>query len=85
VDARRLRYGGGVLCAIPLKNIQHPIRSPFEHGEMTQQELADRVGAARQTIIALEAGKYAPSLLLAFRLARAFGVTTEDVFQWEGE
>jgi putative transcriptional regulator len=52
---------------------------------MTQQELADRVGAARQTIIALEAGKYAPSLLLAFRLARAFGVKTEDVFQWEGD
>ncbi|MGD0888449.1 MAG: helix-turn-helix transcriptional regulator [Acidobacteriaceae bacterium] len=57
----------------------------FEHGEMTQQELADRVGAARQTIIALEAGKYAPSLLLAFRLARAFGVKTEDVFQWDGD
>lgn len=57
----------------------------FDHGEMTQQDLADRVGVARQTIIALEAGKYAPSLLLAFRLARAFGVTTEDVFQWDGE
>jgi putative transcriptional regulator len=47
--------------------------------------LADRIGAARQTIIALEAGKYAPSLLLAFRLAATFGVKTEDVFQWEGE
>jgi putative transcriptional regulator len=57
----------------------------FEHGEMTQQELADRVGVARQTIIALEAGKYAPSLLLAFRLAKAFGVTTEEVFQWDGQ
>ena len=66
-----------------LKNRIRKLR--FEHGEMTQQELADRVGAARQTIIALEAGKYAPSLLLAFRLARAFGVKTEDVFQWEGD
>jgi putative transcriptional regulator len=57
----------------------------FDHGEMTQQELADRVGVARQTIIALEAGKYAPSLLLAFRLAATFAVKTEDVFQWDGE
>jgi putative transcriptional regulator len=60
-------------------------RLRFEQGEITQQELADRVGVARQTIIALEAGKYAPSLLLAFRLAKAFGVKTEDVFQWEGD
>jgi putative transcriptional regulator len=66
-----------------LKNRIRKLR--FEHGEMTQQELADRIGAARQTIIALEAGKYAPSLLLAFRLAKAFGVKTEDVFQWDGE
>ena len=66
-----------------LKNRIRRLR--FDHGEMPQQELADRVGAARQTIIALEAGKYAPSLLLAFRLARAFGVKTEDVFQWEGD
>jgi len=64
-----------------LKNRIRKLR--FEHGEMTQQELADRIGAARQTIIALEAGKYAPSLMLAFRLAKAFGVKTEDVFQWE--
>ena len=68
---------------VQLKNRIRKLR--FEHGEMTQQELADHVGAARQTIIALEAGKYAPSLLLAFRLARAFGVKTEDVFQWEGD
>ena len=64
-----------------LKNRIRKLR--FEHGEMTQQEFADRIGAARQTIIALEAGKYAPSLMLAFRLAKAFGVKTEDVFQWE--
>ena len=49
-------------------------RLRFEHGEMTQQALADACGVTRQTIIALEAGRYAPSLELAFRIARAFGV-----------
>ena len=58
-------------------------RLRFDHGEMTQQQLADRVGVTRQTIIALEAGAYAPSLHLAFRLARVFGVGVEDVFQYE--
>jgi putative transcriptional regulator len=57
----------------------------FEHGEMTQQELADRAGVTRQTIIALEAGKYVPSLLLAFRLAAAFGVRIEEVFHYGEE
>ena len=52
--------------------------------EMTQQALADRVGVTRQTIIALEAGKYTPSLILAFRLARTFGVAIEGVFQYDG-
>ena len=50
---------------------------------LTQQELANRVGVTRQTIIALEAGKYAPSLPLAFRLARVFGVSIEDVFEYD--
>ena len=59
-------------------------RFRFDHGEMTQQELADRVGVTRQTIIAIEAGKYAPSLHLAFRIARAFGVNIEEVFQYDG-
>ncbi len=58
-------------------------RLRFEHGEMTQQSLAERVGVTRQTIIALEGGKYVPSLLLAFRLARAFGVGVEDVFGFD--
>ena len=58
-------------------------RLRFEHGEMTQEALARATGVTRQTIIALEAGKYAPSLELAFRLARAFGVGVEDVFQWQ--
>jgi putative transcriptional regulator len=59
-------------------------RLRFEHGEMTQQQLADACRVTRQTIIALEAGRYAPSLELAFRIARAFGVGVEDVFRWEG-
>jgi len=49
---------------------------------MTQQALAERSGVTRQTIIALEAGKYTPSLHLAFRIARVFGVGVEEVFQW---
>lgn len=58
-------------------------RLRFEHGEMTQEALARATGVTRQTIIALEAGKYAPSLELAFRLAREFGVNVEEVFQWQ--
>jgi putative transcriptional regulator len=60
-------------------------RLRFDHGEMTQQQLADKAGVTRQTILAIEAGKYAPSLPLAFRIARAFGTTVEDVFQYDGE
>ena len=59
-------------------------RFRFDHGEMTQQELADRVGCTRQTIIALEQGKYVPSLALAFRIARTFGTSVEDVFEFGG-
>ena len=66
----------------PLKNQIRRLR--FEHHEMTQQDLADRVGVTRQTIIALEAGKYTPSLLLAFRLARTFDIPIEGVFQYDG-
>jgi putative transcriptional regulator len=60
-------------------------RLRFDNGEMTQQQLADAAGVTRQTIIAIEAGKYAPSLTLAFRIARTFGVGIEDVFQFEDE
>ena len=52
----------------------------FFAGEMTQQELAERTGVSRQTIIAVEAGKYSPSLELAFRIAEAFGVPITEVF-----
>nr|WP_211250731.1 helix-turn-helix transcriptional regulator [Arenimonas donghaensis] len=61
----------------------HIRRLRFEHGEMTQEALAREVGVTRQTIIALEAGRYAPSLELAFRIARAFGAGVEDVFHWQ--
>lgn len=60
-------------------------RLRFEHGEMTQQELARRVGCTRQTINAIEAAKYAPSLELAFRIARIFGLGVEDVFLYDAE
>ncbi|MEN1926936.1 helix-turn-helix transcriptional regulator [Luteimonas sp. MJ293] len=60
-------------------------RLRFEHGEMTQQALADACGVTRQTIIALEAERYAPSLELAFRIAHVFGVGVEQVFRWEGK
>ena len=72
---------------MPSKNeekLQNRIRKlRFDNGEITQQELAERVSVTRQTIIALEAGRYVPSLLLAFRLAAAFGVRVDDVFQYE--
>jgi putative transcriptional regulator len=58
-------------------------RLRFEHAEMTQEALANACGVTRQTIIALEAGRYTPSLELAFKIARAFGVGVEDVFQWK--
>jgi putative transcriptional regulator len=54
----------------------------FEKSELTQQQLADAVGATRQTIIAIEAGHYAPSLELAFRIARAFDKGIEEVFSY---
>ena len=58
-------------------------RLRFDHGEMTQEELAQRSGCTRQTIIALEQGKYVPSIELAFKIAKAFGVALEEVFQYE--
>ena len=58
----------------------------FTHGEMTQAELAERVGVTRQTIIAIEQGKYSPTLEMAFRIARVFRVPLDDVFQYpDGE
>jgi putative transcriptional regulator len=70
------------MAAPPIRNDIRRLR--FEAKEMTQQALADRVGVTRQTIIAIEQGKYAPSLETAFRIAAVFGVGIERVFQWEG-
>lgn len=65
------------------ETIQNNIRVlRFQHGEMTQQELAQRVGVTRQTIHAIEAAKYAPSLELAFRIAPVFNLSVEDVFEY---
>lgn len=55
------------------------------HGEMTQQALAERVGVTRQTVNAIELGKYSPTLEMAFRIAGVFGVPLGEVFQYEGE
>ena len=60
-------------------------RLRFEHGEMTQETLARAVGVTRQTIIAIEGGKYAPSLELAFKIALVFGVPLQEVFSYELE
>jgi len=60
-------------------------RLRFDHNEMTQEELANKVGCTRQTIIALEQNKYIPSIELAFRVARAFYVPLEEVFQYEND
>ena len=66
---------------VKIKNRIRRLR--FDHDEMTQEELANRAGCTRQTIIALEQGKYVPSIELAFKIARAFGVMLEEVFQYE--
>ena len=58
-------------------------RLRFEAAEMTQAELAQRVGVTRQTIIAIEQGRYSPSLEMAFQIAHAFDVTLDDVFRYE--
>lgn len=57
----------------------------FDANEMTQQQLADEVGASRQTIVAIEKGNYSPSLELAFKIARVFKTSVENVFTYEAE
>ena len=65
----------------PISNDIRTLR--FLAGEMTQGELGDRIGVTRQTIAAIEAGKYSPTLEAAFRIARVFGKPLEEVFRWE--
>ena len=67
-------------------HVTNSIRSlRFANGEMTQADLADRIGVTRQTIIAIEQGKYSPSLEVAFQIARAFSVRLDEVFQYPAE
>jgi len=68
--------------APPITNKVKELREA--HGQMSQQALADAIGVTRQTVIAIELGKYSPSLESAFRIARTFGVGVEEVFGWEG-
>ena len=58
-------------------------RLRFENGEMTQAELADKIGVTRQTVIAIEQARYSPSLEMAFQIAHALNVTLDDVFQYQ--
>ena len=68
----------------PPGKITNQIRTlRFLNGEMSQAELGDRIGVTRQTIAAIEAGKYSPSLEPAFRIAEVFGKPLDEVFQWE--
>lgn len=65
-------------------SISNTIRTlRFHAGEMTQAALAEKVGVTRQTIVAIEQGRYSPSLEVAFRIAAAFNVPLDQVFQWE--
>ena len=68
---------------LPIANQIRRLR--FEHGEMTQADLAERIGMTRQTVAAIEAGKYSPSLEAAFRIAQVFGAPLNQVFQWVGD
>ena len=65
---------------LPIRNSIRRLR--FEHGEMTQAALAEKIGMTRQTVAAIEQGKYSPSLEAAFRIAHVFGVGLDAVFQW---
>lgn len=66
---------------MPISNSIRRLR--FDHGEMTQKDLAEKVGVTRQTIIAIENAKYSPTLELAFRIAREFGQPLEQVFSFD--
>lgn len=71
------------MARLPFTNDIRTLR--FLAGEMTQADLGDRVGVTRQTVAAIEQGKYSPSLEVAFRIAHVFGKPLEQVFQWTEE
>ncbi len=68
------------MAGLPIDNQIRKLR--FAHSEMTQQQLAERIGVTRQTVNAIELGKYSPSLEVAFRIAAVFNVPLEQVFQY---
>ena len=71
---------------MPKGRISNTIRRlRFDAGEMTQKDLAEKVGVTRQTIVAIEAAKYSPTLELAFQIAHVFGRPLNEVFQWESD
>ena len=70
-----------ILATCPIANNMRKLR--FNADEMTQQDLADKLGVSRQTVLAIESRKYSPTLELAFKIAREFMVPLEDVFQFE--
>ena len=76
----RAYRGCSVVKATRVTNTIRALR--FAHGEMTQAELAERLGVTRQTVIAIEQGRYSPSLEMAFQIARVFGVALDEVFQY---
>ena len=86
-ETGRLPQGpAGVVKPTKVRNEIRRLR--FANGEMTQAELAERIGVTRQTVIAIEQGRYSPSLEMAFQIARVFGVPLDEVFQYpveEGE
>jgi putative transcriptional regulator len=69
------------MAATAIRNNIRRLR--FEANEMTQAQLAEQIGVTRQTLLAIEAAKYSPSLELAFRIAKVFGVPLDAVFQYE--
>ncbi|OYY72630.1 MAG: transcriptional regulator [Sphingomonas sp. 28-63-12] len=71
-----------MMAVPPITNSIRTLR--FMAGEMTQAELAEKIGMTRQTVAAIEAGKYSPTLEAAFRIASVFGKPLDDVFQWHG-
>ncbi|WP_199819738.1 helix-turn-helix transcriptional regulator [Streptomyces sp. NRRL S-118] len=73
----------GLPAVVKATRVTNSLRAlRFAHGEMTQAELADRIGVTRQTVIAIEKGRYSPSLEMAFQIARVFGVSLDQVFQY---
>ncbi|MEQ9662041.1 MAG: helix-turn-helix transcriptional regulator [Parasphingopyxis sp.] len=70
------------MARLPFTNDIRTLR--FLAGEMTQAELGEKIGVTRQTIAAIEQGKYSPTLEAAFRIAQVFGKPLDEVFRWEG-